>query len=192
MQISGFFFLAVALLATLTWGGINISGFANSIDNFQTVALPGQHVLYLEEKHYVVYLEDTRQVPPLDAGNFLSLSVKSLGGDAVVPTSKYQALLTYNWGRHHGRAVGTFDPPHAGQYLITTRDPYAVPGEMSVTVGASVATLIAHYGLRGVGGALALFFGLGSIGAALLTSYDRRGRLGNKEQAKKQPGDASL
>ena len=65
MQISGFFFLAVALLATLTWGGINISGFANSIDNFQTVALPGQHVLYLEEKHYVVYLEDTRQVPQI-------------------------------------------------------------------------------------------------------------------------------
>lgn len=119
----------------------------------------------------------------------LRVSVRpGAGAQNVLPISGYAGSFTYSLGSYYGRAVGTFDTPHAGRYVITTSNPYAAGEGARIVVGPSVLGLLGRYLLAGVLGAIVLFFGVGGVGALLLTLSDRRAKAQSPRAAGSAPG----
>jgi hypothetical protein len=177
LRVSGIVALVAALLASLSWGVANISGLVSSLDNFQTIVLPGQRLLQLEKKHYVIYYEGRNTIPARGSNGGLSVTVQlreANGTLTAIHTSNYQEGLTYEWNSHHGRAVGTFNAPRRAEYLVAAKDLLSPERQKRITIGPSFAALVAHYMVRGIGGAAIIFLTLGSVGVALLSLYDSK------------------
>src|SRR5271166_3388085 len=174
LRVGGFTSLALGLLGSIACIVLAVVATVNALGGFQTVDVPGEGVLTLEQRHYVIYYEDTIAVPEAVEVRGLSVSIRPRAGPQnVLPISGYGGSFTYSLGSYHGRAVGTFDTPHPGRYAITTSNPYAAGRSARIAVGPSVLDLVGRYLLRGALGAIVVFFGVGGIGALLLTLSDR-------------------
>ncbi len=177
LRVGGFTSLALGLLGSIACLALTVVAIVNAVSEFRTVDVPGSRVLTLEERHYVIYYEDTVATPEAPAVRALSVSIRpgaGVGAENVLPISGYDGSVTYNLGSYYGRAVGTFDTPHAGRYVITTSNPYAAGERARIVVGPSVLGLLGRDLLLGVLGAIVVFFGVGGVGALLLTLADRR------------------
>ncbi len=176
LRVGGFTSLALGLLGSIACIVLAVVAIVNALGGLQTVDVPGRGVLTLEKRHYVIYYEDTIAVPEAFEVRGLSVSIRPRAGPQnVLSISGYEGSLTYSLGSYHGRAVGTFDTPHPGRYVITTSNPYAAGGSARIAVGPSVLGLLGRYLLRGALGAIVVFFGVGGVGALLLTLSDRKG-----------------
>ncbi len=174
LRVGGFTSLALGLLGSIACIALAVVAAVNALGGFQTVHVPGRGVLSLEQRHYVIYYEDTIAVPEAVEVRGLSVSIRpGAGPQNVLPISGYGGSFTYSLGSYHGRAVGTFDTPHPGRYVITTSSPYAAGRNARIAIGPSVLGLLGRYLLRGAIGAIVLFFGVGGVGALLLTLSDR-------------------
>jgi hypothetical protein len=186
LRVGGFASLALGLLGSIACIALAVVAIVNALGAFQTVHVPGRSVLTLKQRHYVIYYEEPIAVSEAPEVRGLSVSIRvGAGPQNVVPISGYEGSFTYTLGSYHGRAVGTFDTPQPGRYLITTSNPYAAGGSARIAVGPSVVRLFDRYLLRGALGAIVAFFGLGGVGALLLTLSDRR------ENAESRPADGS-
>lgn len=173
-RVGGFTSLTLGLLGSIACIAVTAVALVDAVGEFHTVAVPGRGFLGLGQRHYVIYYGDRVAVPEAVQVRELSVSIRPAGGENVLPISGYGGSLTYSWGPYHGRAVGTFDTPHAGRYVITTSNPSVAGGSARVAVGPSVLGLFDQHLLPGVLGAIVVFFGLGTVGALLLTLADRR------------------
>ena len=174
LRVGGFTSLALGLLGSIACIALAVVASVNALDRFQTVDVPGRGVLTLEQRHYVIYYEDTIAVPEAVEVRGLSVSIRPAAGPPnVLPISGYGGSFTYSLGSYHGRAVGTFDTPRPGRYVITTSNPYVAGRSARIAVGPSVLGLLGRYLLRGALGAIVVFFGVGGAGALLLTLSDR-------------------
>jgi len=175
LRVGGFTSLALGLLGSIACIALAVVAIVNALGGLQTVDVPGSGVLTLKQRHYVIYYEDTIAVPEAVEVRGLRVSIRpGAGPQNVLPISGYEGSFTYNLGSYYGRAVGTFDTPHPGRYVIITSNPYAAGGSARIAVGPPVLGLLGRYLLRGVLGAIVLFFGVGGVGALLLTLSDRR------------------
>jgi hypothetical protein len=192
LRVGGFTSLALGLLGSIACIALAVVATVNALGAFQTVDVPGRGVLTLEQRHYVIYYEDTIAVPEAVEVRGLSVSIRpGAGPQNVLPISGYEGSLTYSLGSYHGRAVGTFDTPHPGRYVITTSNPYAAGGSAQIAVGPSVLGLLGRYLLRGALGAIVVFFGVGGVGALLLTLSDRREDAESRRAVGSAPGRPS-
>ncbi len=174
LRVGGFTSLALGLLGSVACIALTVVAIVNVVGEFQSVDVPGRRAVTLEPRHYVIYYEDTVAVPEAVEVRGLSVSIRpGAGAQNVLPISGYGGSLTYSLGSYYGRAVGTFDTPHAGRYVITTSNPYAGGENARIVVGPSVLGLLGRYLLAGVVGAIVVFFGVGGVGALLLTLADR-------------------
>ena len=121
LRVGGFTSLALGLLGSIACIALAVVASVDALGGFQTVDVPGRGVLSLEQRHYVIYYEDTVAVPEAVEVRGLSVSIRpGAWPQNVLPISGYGGSLTYSLGSYHGRAVGTFDTPRPGRYVITT------------------------------------------------------------------------
>ncbi|HVC06133.1 MAG TPA: hypothetical protein VND98_00900 [Solirubrobacterales bacterium] len=179
LRVSGFTSLALGLVGSIACIALAVVAIANVLGGFQTVDVPGRGVLTLEQRHYVIYYEDTVSMPEAVELRGLRVSIRPAAGPQnVLPISGYEGSFTYSRGSYYGRAVGTFNTPQPGRYLINTLNPYVAGESARIAVGPPVLGLLGRYLLRGILGAIVVFFGVGGVGALLLTLSDRREMLG--------------
>jgi hypothetical protein len=182
LRVAGFASLLLGLLGSIGCIALAVAAIVNAVSAFHTVDVPGSSVVTLKQGHYVIYYEDTFAVPePVDVrGPNVSIRLAA-GPQNTLPISGYGGSFTYTLGSYDGRAVGTFDPPDPGRYVITTSNPDAAGGGARIAVGPPFLTLLRRYLLRGALAAIVAFFGIGGLGALLLTVSDRR------ENAERRP-----
>lgn len=175
LRVGGFTCLALGLLGSIACLALTVVAIVNALGEFQTVDVPGRAVLALGQRHYVIYYEDGVAVPQVVELQGLSVSIRpAAGAQNMLPISGYGGSFTYDLGSHYGQAVGTFDTPHPGRYAITTSNPYAAGRRARIVVGPSIFGLLGRTLLPGVLAAFVVFFGVGGVGALLLTLSDRR------------------
>jgi hypothetical protein len=151
-----------------------VLGFVNRVDDFQRVPLgrqstvvfegTGGHTLYYERR-----FSNDGGVPAFDVE-----LVSEEGGEPVV-LSEYGSRVTYDVGRHHGRALYSFRITEPGRYLLRVGSPATrfgdgAGGREGPTTGEVVAVgrgLGRGLPLRIVTAALVGLLGLGG-GAALI------------------------
>jgi hypothetical protein len=174
LRVGGFTALALGFLGSIACFVAALVAIVNALGQFHRIDVPATRVLTLQQRHYVVYYEVLTAVSePLDPQG-LSVVVRPLTGTpGPVPISQYGSSFTYTRGNYSGQAALTFDAPRAGTYAITTADPNA-QGGAQIVVGPSVLELVTHDLIPGVLGSIIVFFGVGGIGALLLTLSDRR------------------
>jgi hypothetical protein len=174
LRVAGFASLALGLLGSIACIALAVAAIVNAVGGFHTVDVPGSSVLTLKQAHYVIYYEDTYATPETIDVPGLSVSIRlATGPQNALPLSGYGGSFTYTLGSRYGRAVGTFDTPYPGPYVITTSNPDA-GGGARIAVGPPFLTLLRRYVLRGALSAIVTFFAIGGVGALLLTLSDRR------------------
>jgi hypothetical protein len=174
LRVAGFASLVLGLLASIACIALAVAAIVNVVGGFHTVDVPGSSVVTLKQAHYVIYYEDTFAVPEAIDVRGLNVSIRlATEPQNALPISGYGGSFTYTLGSYDGRAVGTFDPPHPGRYVITTSNPHAAGGGARIAVGPPFLTLLRRYLLRGALAAIIAFFGIGGLGALLLTMSDR-------------------
>ncbi len=189
LRIGGFTSLALGLLGSIACIALTVVAIVDLVGEFRTVNVPGRRAVTLERRHYVVYYEDTVAVPEPVEVRGLGVSIRpGAGAHNVLPISGYGGSLTYSLGSYYGRAVGAFDTPRAGRYVITTSNPDADGGRARIVVGPSVLGLLGRYLLAGILGAIVVFFGVGGVGALLLTLSDRRAEAASRVATEPAPG----
>jgi hypothetical protein len=177
LRIAGFTCLALGLLGSIACFAFGVVTVVDAVGQFHTVGVPGRRLLNLEQRHYVIYYEQTITTPEATDVSGLTVSIRpGAGARDSLPISGYDTAFTYSRGSYFGRAVATFDAPRSGPYVITTSNPSAGAGGARIVVGPSVLGLLTHDLLPGALGAIVLFFGVGGVGALLLTLSDRRER----------------
>ena len=189
LRLAGFTSLALGMLGSIACIALAAVAIVGLVGEFQTVDVPGRRVVTLEKRHYVIYYENNVAVPETAEVRGLSVSIQpGAGAHGVLPISGYGGSFTYSLGHYYGRAVGTFDTPHAGRYLIATSNRYASGVTARIVVGPSILGLLARYVLAGVLGAIVVFFGVGGVGALLLTLSDRRAEAEPRSPTGSAPG----
>jgi len=175
LRVGGFTILVLGLLASGACIAVAVVATVNALGGFQTVDVPGTRVLTLKQRHYVIYYEGSIAVPEVLDQEGLTVSIRLRAGPQnVLPVSGYGGSFTYTLGSRHGRAVGTFDTPRPGRYVITTSNPYAATDGARIVIGPPVLGLVRRYLVRGALGAILAFFLVGGVGALLLTLSDRK------------------
>jgi hypothetical protein len=175
LRVAGFASLVLGLLASIACIALAVAAIVNAVGGFHTVDVPGSSVVTLKPAHYVIYYEHTFAVPEAIDVRRLSVSIRPAAAPQnALPISGYGGSFTYTLGSYDGRAVGTFDTPHPGRYVITTSNPDAARGGVRIAVGPPFLSLLRRYLFRGALGAIVAFFGIGGLGALLLTLSDRR------------------
>jgi hypothetical protein len=191
LRVGGFTSLALGLLGSIACIVLAVVAIVNALGGLQTVEVPGRGILTLAQRHYVIYYEDTIAVPDAFEVRGLRVSVRlRAGAHNVLPISDYEGSFTYNRGSYYGRAVGTFDTPHPGRYVIITSNPPADGGIARISVGPPVLGLLGRYLLRGALGAFVVFFGVGGVGALLLRLSDRKGDAESRRMGGSAPGES--
>ncbi len=175
LRVGGFTSLALGLLGSIACIVLAVVAIVHAFGELHAVDVPGRGVLTLAQRHYVIYYEDTIATPDAFEVRGLKVSIRpGVGAQNVLPISGYEGSFTYSRGSYYGRAVGTFDIPHPGRYVVITSNPSADEGSARIAVGPPVFDLLGRYLLRGALGAILVFFGVGGVGALLLTLSDRK------------------
>ncbi len=188
LRVGGFTSLALGVLGSIACAILAVVAIVNAFGELHVVNVPGRGVLTLTQRHYVIYYEDAVGTPDAFEVRGLRVSIRP-GAEPknVLPISGYEASFTYSRGPYYGRAVGTFDTPHPGRYLIITSNTSGAGGSARISVGPPVLGLFGRYLFRGALGAILVFFGVGGLGALLLTLSDRK----EDAESRREPGSAS-
>ncbi len=117
---------AVGVLAVVLTIALGITRFVDTLSqpaDYARTSVPGSvSVIVRETGERVVYSEGSVRLPLSQ----LDLTVTGPDGGAVA-VRPYTASVTYDTAGHSGRAVGRFDVPVPGRYVVAARAA-AVPG----------------------------------------------------------------
>ncbi len=142
--------IALGIIGGIVLGAVGFLQTSGRIDDFQRVRVPGSGVVNLAESGgYTVYLEYAGASSRGTSGT-VNLRVLDPAGKHV-DLRKYDASVTYSFGKHEGRAGFSFDAVEPGAYRVTT----AGSSEVTVAVGRGLGSSFVGTLL----GALALGFG---------------------------------
>ncbi|MFE9579235.1 hypothetical protein ACFYO1_22815 [Nocardia sp. NPDC006044] len=136
--------IAIGVFGGLGLGIVGITQTAGKIDDFQRVAVPGSGEVQLAETGgYTVYFEG---LP-----GRVNIVITDPGGSAV-PLTKYDASVTYSFGKHNGEAAFSFEAKQPGTYHVTTKGDYGGTAAIGPGLGDSfVFQLFAALGIGGGG-----------------------------------------
>ncbi|MGW5141891.1 hypothetical protein ACWEPH_22755 [Nocardia beijingensis] len=177
------FALGGALIGLGIIGGIVLGAFgflqtSGRIDDFQRVKVPGSGVVNLAESGgHTVYLEYSGASSRAPSGT-VSLRVLDPDGQHA-ELRKYDATITYSFGRHEGRAGFSFEATKPGAYRVTT----AGSSEVTVAIGQGLGSSFVGTLL----GALALGFGGVVLGVLVIVVVAVK-RSANRRKAAGLPG----
>ena len=148
------------LLGGVAWIVFGLTSISSEINSFARAPLPAGGVVSLNHAGgYVVYYEG----PGAQSGSFPDFRVGVLpasAGASVRSLTAYHGSLTYGVGSHEGKAVGTLQVTHPGQFKIVTAGASGVPAGSDLAFGDSFAGgLVAGI----VGGVLLLLAGLAGL-----------------------------
>ena len=94
LRVGGFTSLALGLLGSIACIALAVVATVNALGGFQTVDVPGRGVLTLEQRHYVIYYEDTIAVPEAVEVRGLSVSIRPGAMQfAVMPNWAYSPAI---------------------------------------------------------------------------------------------------
>lgn len=175
LRVGGFASLMLAFFGSFACIALAVVAIVDGVGEFHTLDVPGQAVVSLSHRHFVIYYESNVAAPESVPVPGLTVSVRpSAGAQSAVPISDYANSFSFTVGSYFGRAVATFNPPRAGRYVITSSNPDAPTGSARIVIGPSILGLLGHDLVPGVLAAILLFFAAGGVGAWLLTLADRR------------------
>jgi hypothetical protein len=162
--------VAAGVAGAILWLVFSLLAIGDEVDGFQRASVPGDAIVELEAREYVVYYEGSLVggvVPPF------GIELADAATGASVPVSPYKGSLTYSVSGRDGTAVATFTAPRAGTYAVRT-DGEPGPVGADVAIGRSLAWPL----VRGILGAVAI--GLVVVGAGvtlIVVTAIRRSRL---------------
>lgn len=140
-------------------------GFANKIDDFHRIDVPGTQTIVLDAGAYTVYLEG--------AGG-ADITIRK-ANEQLVPLRPYSSEVSYEVSGHDGRAAFSFRADEAGQYRVTAT---GASGAV-VAIGPGLGSGLVGGILGGVGlilGGIA-FAVIGSIIVGVKRGKSRRSRI---------------
>jgi hypothetical protein len=162
--------VAFAVIGAIVWVILAFGRIANTVDDFQRVAIPGRADVRLEARKYVVYVEGPRAD---EAVPRVTIAITSRGSSTrPLILRPYSGSLTYSLDRT-GSAQATVTPPRAGVYRVRTTGGDTA-GSFQLALGDSVGGKI----VSAVAGALAIGAVFGIAGIVLLIRTRRRRRAG--------------
>ena len=112
-------------------------GFADKIDDFRRVEVPGTATIALEAGSYTVYAEGI-------GGADVTIRQPN---ERIVELRRYSSEITYDVGSHHGRGAFSFRAPVAGRYFVSTT---GQPGAI-VAIGPGLGSGLVAGILGGIG-----------------------------------------
>lgn len=168
--------LVLAVGSAIVYGVLSFRQFADGIDSFERVAIPGRETLALEARKYVVYIEGARaaETPPQ-----VEVAVVDSETRRRLPIEPYAASATYMVDGTAGSAIATVTPPHAGDYVLHTGGQGASTG-YEIAIGDSIAGRIVRTVL--VPFVLAAVLGIPGIALIVVTAV-RRSRTSREHDA---------
>lgn len=136
--------IAIGVLGGLGLGIFGITQASGKIDDFQRIPVPGSGDVQLTETGgYTVYFEGL-------AGR-VNVVITDPAGSAV-PLNKYDATVTYSFGKHSGEAAFSFEVKQPGTYHVTTKGDSGGTAAVGRGLGDSfVFQLFAAFGIGGGG-----------------------------------------
>lgn len=170
LKWSGLTLLSLAMVGTVVWVVFSVLHLVNAFKDFDRVYIPSQRELKLEKKRYTVYYEQEGAVEQVDPFSELDVNIRSLATKQLIPVNLYGSRFSYQSGSRSGRAIYSFKADRDGRYLISVSG--SSTRGAAIVIGPTVGSFVGKISLA-VGIAIFLFFGLGGLGAALLTRYDR-------------------
>jgi hypothetical protein len=160
--------IAFGIVAALAWGVILYWHTAGAIGDFERVAVPGQGIVLLEPRTYVIYVEGPRadERPPR-----VRVRIYDPQSDKAVPHEPFAGSLGYP--DPPGSAARTVKIPRLGRYLVGVSLVRPKPG-YAIAFGGNVRGKI-H---TTVGGALLIgtVIPLSGIVLLIVTAVRRRRR----------------
>ncbi len=144
------------IVGGIVWIAVGLSGFSDSIDDFERVPVGQVGSVELEEGDYIVYAERGGGLPQ---SNFIdSLRMRPAGEEGrgeEIEFADYVSEFTYDFGGRAGRAQLTFAIDDAGEYLVRADDG---PGTTATTVafgpsvaGDLVSAIVGLFVIAGIG-----------------------------------------
>lgn len=171
----GIFLVVAGTVGAIGWVASGIYNVVDELDELTRVDMPGTKVVYLEKGEYTAYYEsesgdedDLLGIKPSD----LQLQVEPVTGLPPVTVRDYDTSFTYNLGSRSGKATGSFTIDVSGRYAIEAGPPLFSEG--SIVIGPAIGSPLITGALWVVLGFILWFFGVGGLGAAILTDYDRK------------------
>ena len=131
--------IAGGIIGGIVWIVVGLSGFSDSIDDFERVPVGQVGTVDLEAGDYIVYAERGGGLPQSNYINGLRMRPAGAEGRGEeVQFEDYVSEFTYDFGGRAGRAQLTFEIEDGGEYLVRADDG---PGTTATTVafGPSVA-----------------------------------------------------
>lgn len=153
---------ALAVILAMALGIVRFVDTLSQPADYARTNVPGSvSTIVNDTGERVIYSEGSVRLP------LSQLAITVTGPDgAPVPVRPYSASVTYDTAGHSGRAVGRFDAPVAGRYVVASRS-VAVPGA-EIAVGPDLfGDLIGIF----TGPLLVLLGGLLLVGAILLFTF---------------------
>lgn len=151
--------IGLGIIGGIVLGAVGFLQTSGRIDDFQRVKVPGSGVVNLAETGgHTVYFEYSGASSRAASG---TVNLRVLDPDGKhVELRKYDATITYSFGRHEGRAGFSFEAAKPGAYRVTT----AGSSEVTVAIGPGLGSSFVGALL----GALALGFGGVTLGVLVI------------------------
>lgn len=159
-------FVAIGVVGLIVGGGVivrSVVTFADRIDGFHRVGVPGTETITLDEGSYTVYFETSGGSSTFGADVAISAP-----NEQVVELQSYSSTVTYDVPGHNGRAVWSFRADAAGDYTVTADGRFGV-----VAVGPGLGRGLVSGILVGIG--LILVTAVAAIVGIIVVAV-RRGR----------------
>lgn len=146
--------IALGVVAAVAWFVVQITGFADRVDDLGRVAVPGSGVVALEEGRQAIYYEgpggEDAVVPPL------RVRIVPVGGGAPLEVGPHSGSVSYSVGGHAGRSLFGFRAPRDGRYRVTVATA-AAPVSAQLAIGRGVggrivSAILGGFGILAAGG----------------------------------------
>jgi len=128
--------LALAIIGVVVIA-MSAIGFADKIDDFRRVDVPGTATVVLDAGSYTVYAEGVGTA---------NVTIRQQN-EQMVELRPYSSDITYDMSDHHGHAVFSFRAPVTGSYFVSTTGP---PGAI-VAIGPGLGSGLIAGILGGIG-----------------------------------------
>lgn len=158
--------VAFGIVGAIAWALIMYWHGASVVNGFPRVAIPGEGIVRLEAREYVVYVEG----PVADRHSpRVRIRIADPRTGKALRLSNYPGVTMNSFGRT-GSARKLVSPPRVGAYVVSTSGSAGARG-YAVAFGDNVQ----HMTDTTVGGAFAIgaLFGLSGIGLLIVTGIRR-------------------